>query len=51
MTGNSDGGETPRWQDAATIGALLTCYDVWSATPHRDCTVDLLRRLGVEPAR
>ena len=51
MTRDSHAADSARWQDAATIAALLTCYDVWSATPQRDCAAELLRTLGPTDAR
>ena len=46
MARESQSAESPRWQDAETIAALLSCYDVWSATPQRDCAAKLLRTIG-----
>ena len=51
MNGQTDRRDAPRWQDAATIAALLTCYDVWSATPQRDCAAALLHGIAADAAR
>ena len=51
MNGKTDRRAAPRWQDAATIAALLNCYDVWSATPQRDCTAELLHGIAPESTR
>ncbi len=34
----SDPDMTQEWHDSQTL-FLLTCYDVWSATPSRHCAV------------
>ena len=50
MTRDGKSGPAPQWDDAVAIAALLTCYDVWSATPHRDCAVELLQAIAPGPA-
>ena len=45
MVRDSKGGPAPLRDDAAAIAALLTCYDIWSATPQRDCAADLLQAM------
>ena len=37
MTAQLERTDGPRWQETATIAALLSCYDVWSASPTFDC--------------
>ena len=49
MNAQLDRTDEPRWHEAATIAALLTCYDVWSASPTFDCELSELPATALEP--